>query len=85
MYHVYMLLTSGGTLYTGQTNNLTRRMKEHGAKANKTAKYLRRFASFKLVYCEKLKTRAEAMKREGEIKKWPRRKKDGLIMNDLDL
>lgn len=78
-YFVYILRTSSNTLYTGQTNNLEKRIKEH--KSKKGAKYLRFFKSFKLVYFEKYSTRTEAMKREFELKKLPKLKKEVLIEN----
>lgn len=79
-FAVYMLRTAGNTLYTGQTNNPERRLEEHRQK--KGAKYVRNFESFELVYIERCKTRAEAMKREAEIKKWPKAKKEALIKGD---
>ena len=79
MYVVYILRTSGGTLYTGQTNNLPKRLEEHKSKKNRSSKYMRAFESFELVYLEKLPTRSEAMKREWEIKKLSRKKKEEVI------
>jgi len=78
-YFVYILRTSANTLYTGQTNNLKKRLKEHREKLSKSAKYICYFKSFKLVYSEKYSTRKEAMQREIQLKKWPRAKKDTLI------
>ncbi len=78
-YFVYILRTSGNTLYIGQTNNLERRLKEHQTKSNRSAKYVRYFDSVKLVYSEKYQTRHDAMKRELELKKWPKAKKEELI------
>ncbi len=79
MYHVYILRTSANTLYIGQTNDLERRLKEHREKTSKSAKYVRYFDSFKLVYQETLTTRPEAMKREWQLKKWTRVKKEELV------
>lgn len=79
-YFVYILKTSGNTLYTGQTNDLTRRLKEHQEKKTKAAKYLRRFETVELVYSEEVATRQEAMKREAEIKKWKKKRKEKLIL-----
>jgi putative endonuclease len=78
-FYVYILRTSGNTLYTGQTNNLDRRMKEHKSKNSQSAKYTRNFDSFKLVYSEIHKTRKSAMTREALIKTWPKIKKEELI------
>jgi len=81
-YFVYILRTSSNTLYIGQTKDLKKRLREHKNKSSKSAKYLRYFSSFKLVYTEKHPTRREAMKREVQLKKWTRAKKEALIAKD---
>lgn len=85
IYYVYILRTSSNTLYIGQTNNLEKRLKEHKEKSNKSARYLKYFDSFKLVYFEKCRTRIEAMRRELQLKKWTRQKKEALIQQNTDL
>ena len=84
-YFVYILRTSSNTLYIGQTNNLEKRLKEHKSKSIKSAKYIRYFKSFSLVYSEKYQTRKEAMQREAQLKSWSRSKKDALICGDKKL
>ena len=79
MFTVYILRTSSNSLYTGQTNNLSKRLLEHKNKTHRSAKYLRRFAFFELVYTEKIATRSLALKREAEIKKMPKAKKEALV------
>ncbi len=76
---VYILRTSADTLYTGQTNNLKRRLEEHRGKTKRSAKYLRCFDGFELVYVEKCKTRSEAMKKEAEIRKLSKAQKEALV------
>ena len=78
-YFVYILRTSSNTLYVGQTNNLEKRSLEHRNKTGKSAKYIRYFESFELVYSETYNSRSEAMKREYQLKHWTRAKKDDLI------
>jgi len=78
-YTVYILRTSSNTLYTGQTNNLAKRLKEHKNKKTKSAKYMRSFKSFELVYKETKNTLSKALKREIEIKKLSHAKKETLI------
>jgi putative endonuclease len=78
-YIVYILQTSSNTYYTGQTNNLTRRLKQHQDKTSRSAKYLRRFKSFKLVYKEVHPTLSQALKREIEIKRLSHKQKEALI------
>ena len=82
-YVVYILRTSFNTLYIGQTNNLEKRIKEHQDKASKSSKYIKYFHSFKLVYSEEYSTRVEAMKREFQIKKWTKAKKEALVSGNL--
>lgn len=81
MYTVYILRTSKNTLYTGQTDNLEKRLQEHREKTAKSAKYLRPFTSFKLVYTETFSSRSEALKREWEIKQLSKQQKENLIEN----
>lgn len=85
MFYVYILRTSSNTLYIGQTNNLEKRLKEHQDKNSKSAKYIKYFSTFNLVYSETHKTRSGAMKREWQLKQWPRAKKEALILGDLNL
>lgn len=81
-FFVYILRTSANTLYIGQTNDLEKRLKEHNLHHGKGAKYIRYFDSFELVYTETFSSRSEAMRRESQLKKWPRAKKDALISGD---
>jgi putative endonuclease len=83
MYFVYILRTSKDTLYIGQTNNLEKRIEEHKGKSPKAAKYTRSFASVELVYSEKYLTRQDAMKREWQLKKWSKKKKEALIKGTI--
>lgn len=82
-YFVYILRTSFNTLYIGQTNNLEKRLKEHQSKGSKSAKYTRSFDSCQLVYQEEYPTRLEAMRREYQLKKWTKLKKEALIQEDI--
>ena len=80
-YFVYILRTSSNTLYIGQTNNLEKRIKEHRAKNSKSAKYVRSFKSFELIYSETFGSRKKAMQREYELKQWTKAKKEELVSN----
>lgn len=79
LYSVYILRTSANTLYIGQTNNLEKRIQEHKSKTSKSAKYMKYFDSFTLVYTEKFATRKEAMQREWQLKQLTKAKKEALI------
>ena len=78
-YYVYILKTSGDTLYTGITTDLARRLKEHNSHTKKSAKYTRSFNSCQLVYSQQFPDRSTALKREAEIKKMTRKNKLTLI------
>ena len=78
-YFVYILRTSSNTLYVGQTNNLKKRIKEHKNKTSKSAKYMRYFKTFELIYSESYKTRTGAMQREHQLKSWSRAEKEAII------
>lgn len=78
-YTVYILRTSGDTLYVGQTNNLVKRLREHTEKSKRSAKYLRMFSSVELVYQETGLSKSEALKREAELKKRSKKDKERLI------
>lgn len=84
-YFVYILRTSSNTLYIGQTNNLEKRLNEHGKKNTKSAKYMKYFTSFSLVYTEEYPTRQGAMKREWQLKQWTKKKKEALILGEKTL
>ncbi len=68
MYYVYMLECADGTLYTGITTDLERRLEEHNS-SDKGAKYTRARRPVNLVYSEKYPDRSSASKREYAIKK----------------
>ncbi len=77
MYFVYILQCADGTLYTGITTDLLRRLAQH--KSGKGGNYTRAHTVEKIVYSEKASSRSLALRREAEIKRWPRAKKLELI------
>ena len=76
-YVVYIMQCRDGSLYTGITTDLKRRLQEH--KNKKGGGYTRAHEVTKIAHAEKAQTRSEALKRESEIKSWPREKKLQLI------
>lgn len=82
MNKVYILKCSDGSLYTGWTNNLERRLETH--QQGRGAKYTRARLPVKLVYFESYEEASQARKREVEIKKLSREKKLELIKKDPD-
>lgn len=77
-WYVYMVCCNDGSLYTGISNDLARRVEEHNFhKAG--AKYTKSRRPVRLVYYEELASRSEALRRECEIKKQPRVAKRALV------
>ena len=74
---VYMLRCSDGSLYTGWTNDLDKRLKTHAA--GKGGKYTRARLPAALVYTERFETEHEARSREWHIKQMTRGQKLALI------
>lgn len=77
MNYTYIVECSDGTLYTGWTNNLERRLEAHNS--GKGAKYTKTRRPVKIVYTEMFETREEAMSREFAIKRLSRQQKLNLI------
>ena len=79
MNYTYILICSDNTLYTGWTNNLEKRLKDHNS--GKGAKYTKSRLPVEVVYYETFDTKVEAMKREYAIKQLSRKEKLLLIEN----
>ena len=75
--YTYILRCADGTLYTGWTNDLARRVAVH--QAGRGGKYTRARLPVELVYHEQFGTKREAMRREWEIKHLTREEKLRLI------
>lgn len=75
--YTYIVRCADGTLYTGWTNDLKKRIKAHNA--GKGAKYTKIRRPVELVYFERFATKEEAMSREYHIKQLKRSQKQALI------
>ena len=79
-YSVYIITNKTKTvLYTGVTNDLTRRLIEHYLNAGKLETFAGKYRCHFLVYYEDYQYINDAIAREKEIKKWSRRQKEALI------
>ena len=76
-WYVYMLRCGDGSLYTGCTDNVERRLAAH--RSGKGAKYTRSRLPLELVYQEAVEDRSAALRREAAIKALPRIKKLALL------
>ena len=74
---VYILRCSEGSLYTGITNDLPKRLKAHAA--GKASRYTRSRLPVALAYSEPQKSKSSALKREAAIKRLRREQKEKLV------
>lgn len=77
MNYTYMVECSDGSLYTGWTNDLEKRIEAHNS--GKGAKYTKTRLPVHLVYYEEFLTKEDAMSREYRIKRLSRTEKLNLI------
>ena len=76
-WHLYILKCGDGTLYTGITNDLARRLKQHND--GSASRYTRSRLPVKLIYEESCRSRSHALKKELAVKSLTRQEKDKYI------
>ncbi len=76
-FYVYIAASISGTLYTGVTNNLLKRIWQH--KQGETEGFTKRYEVNRLIYFESFDDIRTAINREKQLKCWSRRKKIWLI------
>ncbi|MCK4223607.1 MAG: GIY-YIG nuclease family protein [candidate division Zixibacteria bacterium] len=76
-WYFYILRCADSSFYSGITNNLEERLKEHNTGVG--AKYTKTRLPVKLIYSEEFPDKSSACKREIEVKGWRREKKEALV------
>lgn len=76
-YNFYILKCKDKTLYCGMSKDLINRTRLHNLGLGSV--YVRTHGGGKVVYSESFKNMGDALRREIEVKKWPRSKKLELI------
>ena len=79
VYFIYILRCRDGSLYTGVTSDLEKRMEQHAR--GKGSRYVASRLPFSIVHAEETRTRSDALKRESEIKAFTRQEKLALVEN----
>jgi len=79
MWYVYILRCADNSLYTGITTSISRRLNEHNSCNKKAAKYTRVRRPVNLAYAEQQLNRQEASRREYQLKKYSKEKKELLV------
>lgn len=83
-FYVYILKCNDGSYYTGYTDDLEDRLKEHNGELSGGARYTRSHRPVELVYSEPFQNQSDALKREAEIKKMTRAEKEIVIEKNIN-
>ncbi len=84
-WFVYMLRCADGSLYTGVTTDIDRRLEEHNGKHGRGAKYLKGKTPLQLVWKLSADDRSQAQRLEYKIKQLTRTNKQRLIQGDASI
>jgi len=84
-WHLYLVRTASGALYTGISTDVERRFAEHQAGAPKGARSLRGKGPLELVFRAQAGDRSRASRLEWYIKRWSRSRKEALIRGEISL
>ncbi len=80
MWFVYVLRCTDGSFYVGETNDVLSRLARHNNGTGATHTAMRR--PVQLVYVEEYSNRDDCLKRERQLKRWTRAKKEALVAGD---
>jgi len=81
MWYLYITQNHNGSFYTGITEDPPHRFQEH--RRGKGGHYTKYNPPKEMLYTEEIATKEQAKKREKQIKRWSRAKKEALIKRDL--
>jgi putative endonuclease len=82
MFYFYILECERDRLYVGSCEDIESRFIAHSKGFG--AKYTQHFKPVRVAFAQSFTTRAEAMQREAQVKKWSRAKKLALIENNIN-
>jgi len=78
MWFVYILRCADNSFYIGISTDIEKRIQKHNL--GTASKYTKARVPVKLVYFERYPDKSAALKRERQLKKLPRSKKEALII-----
>jgi len=78
-WFVYVLRCGDGTLYTGITTDVARRLAEHASGGPRAAKYLRGRGPLELAFSTEAGSRSRALSMERRLKAFPRNRKEDVV------
>jgi putative endonuclease len=80
-YYVYILRCADESYYVGYAQDLEQRLRAHST--GKAAPYTARRLPVNLAYSEKHESIESARRRELQLKRWSRKKKEALLSGDM--
>lgn len=83
-WHLYLVRTGDGALYTGIATDVGRRFAEHQAGGKRSAKYLRSRGPIELVYQTPIGSRPLALKVEARVKSLAKAEKEKIVAKRVD-
>lgn len=83
IWHLYLVRTAKGALYTGITTDVDRRFAEH--ESGRGARALRGKGPLTLVYSGAVGSRSLASRLEWQVKQWPKARKEALVRGEYPL
>ncbi|WP_203141604.1 GIY-YIG nuclease family protein [Marinobacter mangrovi] len=84
-WHLYLVRTRSGALYTGITTDVERRFSEHQSGGPRAARSLRGKGPLTLAFAEAIGERTRAARLEYALKQWSRKRKEDLVAGRLRL
>ena len=84
-WYLYILRCNDGTLYTGITTNVDRRLREHRQGGTRGAGYMRGRVPLEVVYSRQLPDRSTASRAEYAVKQLPKTRKELLAAGAVTL
>ena len=84
-WHLYIIECNDGSLYTGVTLDVDRRLKEHQEQGDKCAKYLKGKAPLTLVFQECVGAKEKAFSIERLVKNSTKKNKENLVKGNISL
>ena len=83
-WHLYLVRTRDGSLYTGIAKDVERRVAEHEKPGGRGARYLRGRGPIELAYQRKIGDRALALRVEWGVKRLSKERKEGIVRTAPD-
>jgi len=82
-WHLYLIRTKDGSLYTGIATNVARRFAEHQAQGNRCARYLRGRTPLQLVFQRPVGRRGLALKAERQLRRLRKEQKEEIARSRI--